>query len=530
MPRVRRNGEVEQQRSAIVYCRVSSKIQEEEGTSLQSQADAGVKHAAQLGYSVGRITKEVYTGTELWDRPLLSRDRADLKAGTFHALIAYSTDRLSRDPIHLAIVAEECERAGAELIFVTEPLDTSPEAALIRYVKGYAAKLEHAKIRERTLRGKRTRAESGKLPNAGADLYGYIKNRALGTRSIHEPEAAVVRQIFHWVAVERIPMRDVLRRLNTSGTPSPSVRKFSFSDPGRVPRWGQGAISRLLRDPAYKGEAYAWRWMGGGRRGNGHVVNPVVRDKSEWIPMPAGNTPALVSAQQWQDAQDRLDTNRGEATRNETRPYLLRGFIRCSVCGRRMRASPEHGGVRTYRCASRETPAGACGGARVPAEFIEAAVWQEVDRRLRDPALIETEAAAARSRGADASAATELLSTRRSLTRLDQQQERLVARYRTSDDATFPWELIEREVARVEREKSELRATIGRLEARATSQAAVAAKVEQLSAYCARVSRKLDRFSFDEKRFAFDAIGLQVHASGRDWRVEGDLFPLSSGI
>jgi hypothetical protein len=111
------------QRSAVMYCCVSTRAQEDQGSSLEPQSAEGVKHAGLLGHTVGSTTNKVYTGTELWDRPLLSRDRADLRAGTFQTLIAQATDRLSRDPIHLAIVAEECERAGAELIFVTEPLD-----------------------------------------------------------------------------------------------------------------------------------------------------------------------------------------------------------------------------------------------------------------------------------------------------------------------------------------------------------------------------------------------------------------------
>src|SRR5437870_4675666 len=116
-------------RLAVVYCRVSTKGQKD-GTSLQTQADACIKHAESLGYGVGRVTKEVFSGAELWDRPQLSRDRADLKSGVFHALICYSTDRLARDPIHLCIVAQECERDGVEMIFVTEPLDNSPEGML----------------------------------------------------------------------------------------------------------------------------------------------------------------------------------------------------------------------------------------------------------------------------------------------------------------------------------------------------------------------------------------------------------------
>jgi predicted site-specific integrase-resolvase len=104
---------------ALIYCRVSTKQQELEGTSLDSQEERCRQKAQELGYEVGRVTREVYTGAELWDRPLLSRDRANIRARQFQALVVYATDRLARDPIHLAIIAEECERAGVDLIFVT---------------------------------------------------------------------------------------------------------------------------------------------------------------------------------------------------------------------------------------------------------------------------------------------------------------------------------------------------------------------------------------------------------------------------
>ena len=57
---------------ALVYARVSTTKQGEEGTSLDSQAYACIAHAEKLGYQVGRITKEMYSGAELFDRPKLS--------------------------------------------------------------------------------------------------------------------------------------------------------------------------------------------------------------------------------------------------------------------------------------------------------------------------------------------------------------------------------------------------------------------------------------------------------------------------
>ena len=50
------------------------------------------------------------------------------------ALVAYAVDRLGRDPIHVGIIGQECDRWGCALIFVSEPLDTSNEGQLIAYV------------------------------------------------------------------------------------------------------------------------------------------------------------------------------------------------------------------------------------------------------------------------------------------------------------------------------------------------------------------------------------------------------------
>src|SRR5512138_1574749 len=88
---------------AIIYCRVSTKSQQEEGTSLETQERGCTKYAEGLGYSIGRVTKEVYSGAELWDRPLLSKDRDEIRAGRYQALICYAVDRLSRSVAHLAI-------------------------------------------------------------------------------------------------------------------------------------------------------------------------------------------------------------------------------------------------------------------------------------------------------------------------------------------------------------------------------------------------------------------------------------------
>jgi site-specific DNA recombinase len=506
-----------------------------------------VKHAESLGYEVGRMTREVYTGAELWDRPKLASDRADLKAGRFQALVAYSTDRLSRDPIHLAIIADECNRSGVELVFVTEPLEASPEGALIRYVKGYAAQMEREKIRERSLRGRKARVLNGKIHGAGRELFGYTRDKEAGKRLVNAEEAAIVRLIFQQFVGERMALREIAQRFNDEGLASPSLRKVVYPDADHIPAWGKSTIRRILKDPAYKGETIAWRWKQIAKSGKCEL-----RPEEENIHLPKGTTPALVSKDQWDKAQELLSRNKGGASRMVDDPFLLRRLVICSVCGRSMRAEREHG-LRVYRCSSRETHTGPCGSSRVSAENtipiystlrdaagrvlkpdeetrkvlateqgVEEWVWEQIASLLRDPATIENELKRRRDEGSDAVLQSDLAAATKSLAKVKRQQERLVTLYAASDD-DFPLDLVKEQIKSAVQEAERWEATISDLEARL---AQGQLRIEQLGAlqeYCERVAQNLETFGIEEKRLALKALGITVKANGRDWRLDGEV-------
>jgi site-specific DNA recombinase len=86
---------------------------------------------------------------ELWERPQLTALRDAVRHDQVDVVVAYAIDRLSRDPVHLGVVLSEADHHGARIEFVSEPLDESPEDQLIRFVRGYAAKVEQAKLVER---------------------------------------------------------------------------------------------------------------------------------------------------------------------------------------------------------------------------------------------------------------------------------------------------------------------------------------------------------------------------------------------
>lgn len=236
-------------KTAAVYLRVSTKQQREDGSSLASQAEQCLALARAEGYEVpdGYICQEDWPGTEL-ARPELDRVRELVRQRLIVALIAYSTDRLSRSPIHVGLIAEECQKNGVKLVFVSEPLDASPEGMLISYVKGYAAQLERVRILDRTCRGKLARARSGKLPQGtGRGMYGYRYEGGKdgsGKRVVVDQEAQVVRRMFQ-LASEGFSAHRIAKALNIDDIPS-----FNGG------RWQPRVVLRMLHNSVYSGKTY----------------------------------------------------------------------------------------------------------------------------------------------------------------------------------------------------------------------------------------------------------------------------------
>jgi site-specific DNA recombinase len=505
---------------AAIYCRVSTTGKEEDGSSLGTQEAACREFVAESGGGVDEeyALRETHSGGELWERPALTRLRDGMRAHRFDAVVCYAVDRLSRDPYHLALLITEAEHAGVAIHFVTETLDATPIGRLILQVQGFAAQLEREKFRERSMRGKRAVLQSGRLVGNGTHPYGYRHDKGRGVRVVEETEAAIVRQMFDWVAADGCSVREVTRRLRERGIPPPGTGKFAYAEEADR-RWGPSQVLRMLRNPAYKGETYALRYTADHhKRGK-----PDLRAADEWFRLPDHLTPAVVAPETWEMVQRRLSTNTGDATRSVRIPALLRGHIFCPLCGRRMNPEMDHGHLR-YRCGSR-TALAPCGAPQLTAAEVERWAWQRVAAALMDPRLIAAGAAAYETGGMTEATARDRDTARRELQKIEAQQRRYLDRFGDSDNPDFPWNLVEEKIVALQRDRARWQATLD------TSERLVAATRREdrqrrdLSEWCARVAANLPTLDFATKRLALDVLGVRVTACGREertWRISFD--------
>jgi site-specific DNA recombinase len=535
-------AQTREQVRAAIYCRVSTTGQEEKGSSLDTQEASCRKYAAEHGMVVDEslVIREVYSGAELYDRPQLSALRDYIRRKRVNALIVHDIDRISRHPGHLAVLQMEAEHAGVELVFVLTPLDSTPEAQLIAYIKGWAGFVERERIRERSMRGRRAVLDRGMIYNVGSELFGYRRDRERGVRVIHEEEAVVVRRIFREI-VEGKSLRTLAAELNKEGVPAPSAGKRNFSiDSGMSARWGNSGLTRILRNEAYRGETIAQKWQ---VDGNGGVK---MRDESEWVRLGDHVTPAIVSPELWEMAQRRGSANQLQrrdqlataATRNKERPVLLRGLVFCGVCGRPMSvdsqtvANPDN--RRIYRCTSRLRDGKACGARTIRTNTLDPWVWGQIETILLQPERIAEAIAWMREQGVDETLIGERESTQRLVEKLAGSQDRLARRLTEAEDDTL-FNLLAAETKRIASDLGEARARLAEIDKRLAEQEAAVVRVEDLQGYVERVRANMDEMTFERKRDAVVALVERVIVNADEpdsWRIEASIPTLTeaSGI
>jgi site-specific DNA recombinase len=387
-----------------LYARVSSDRQAEERTIASQLAALRERITADGGQREGELefVDDGYSGATLL-RPALERLRDHVAQGALDRLYVHSPDRLARKFAYQAVLLDEFRRAGLEVVFLNHALGESPEGDLLLQVQGVIAEYERAKIQERVRRGKLHAARTGQVSVLGSAPYGYryvTKSAGDGTArfAIVPEQARVVQQIFAWVAQDRLSLREVCRRLEKLGKPSP--RGLS--------RWGSTTVAAILNNPAYQGQA-------GFRRR--HVVprQPELRPRRGHAEVPRQArsivrcpepifipVPALVDAEQFVAAAEQLAENRRRhRQRRSGARHLLQGLVVCSRCGYAFHGGVLHGdrgpcspSYRYYRCGSSHAvgaDAIRCDVRSVRAERLEAAVWQDVCDLLRQPHKIEEE-------------------------------------------------------------------------------------------------------------------------------------------
>ncbi len=357
-----------------LYARTSQ--EKDDAFSLDSQIAAMRQFAKANGLPVPDEYefREEFTG-RLIDRPKLSTLRSLIKEGKVKSVVVYATDRLARKVGVADLILDEILSSGVKLYNVswgTNVRDT-PEDRLRFNFEATFSDFERRKITERTMRGKKDKVSQGIYLGTGKAPYGYKKvgKKREMRLEIVEEHAEIVRQIFHWYAVERIGVEAIMRRLY--GTPTPSevegVRPFPHKRRARG-EWSDATLYLILKNSAYAGSAISY----------GSQVE----------------VPAIIEPELFALAKERLAVGKQQSYRNQEYEYLMARRLKCAFCGYSIQSHPfyKNGEVHIlyYRCPSwrpaKAKPKCALPGFR--GDVVDSTVWEWVRNLILYPETLRS--------------------------------------------------------------------------------------------------------------------------------------------
>ena len=135
---------------AFGYCRVSTTDQQDEGVSLSNQQERVRNWASANGHDLAGMYVEARSGGRADNRPELKKAMAAAcREGGI--LVVYSLSRFSRSVRDTLALADQLERAGANLASLSESLDTStPVGRMFFQLMSVLSEFERNQLRQRT--------------------------------------------------------------------------------------------------------------------------------------------------------------------------------------------------------------------------------------------------------------------------------------------------------------------------------------------------------------------------------------------
>ena len=468
---------------------------------------------------VAEFCDDGHSGARL-DRPGLDALRDAAQAGLIERVWCLSPDRLARVYAYQVIVLDELGRHGVSVRFTdAPPLDDDPQARLLTQVQGVIAEYERAKIAERYRRGKLFRSRAGEVL-AWRIPYGYRRQprdaHGPARLDVFEPEAAMVRRIFHDAAVGGRSLREIIRRLAADQIPPPT---------GRGQLWRPSTLSNLLRNEAYIGRIYVNRTEAVPDPRPGKRSRQVPRPREDWI---AIAVPAIIDEQIFEAAHRAgRDNSQWSPRRAEPGQWLLRGLVKCGVCRVGVNCHKRRGrdGAwnRYYHCRNHDPiKAGGddrrCPERNIRSDALDDFVFDQVRAALLRPDVLTAgeQALAVRTPTPDDELlAAELARLDRKLDATDAERRRLLDAYQAG---LLELPELHRRAADIQQRRRDLEQRRDALTAQRQQLTRDNQLRHRVRHFASRVLAVIDTLDFDQKQTLLRLVVEEVHVTG--WHVQ----------
>lgn len=344
-------------RKAIIYARVSTARQADDGLPVESQIEQCRAKAAALGATVVAVFRDDGVSGRTARRPAFLEAIEYCEAHRVELFVCWSTSRFARNRLDAALHKRMLQTVGTRLVYASQDFGESDDGWLAEAIIEVMDEQLSRTIAKDTRRSMRKNAEDGYW-NGGVAPFGFAsvadgKRRRL---AVLEHEAVIVRLAARRY-IDGSGCKDVAAWLNDAGL----LR--------RGQAWSKASVRAMLTNPANAGLV---RWKDG--------ANEIVT---------AGAHPAILSEGDYTMIIDMMGARRarniGGRPRSEA---VFSGILRCGHCDAAMatETATGRGDVRYhyYNCRAWLTGTG-CESRRVRVDLVDPPLVSAICDRVFTP-------------------------------------------------------------------------------------------------------------------------------------------------
>jgi len=243
-------------KDAVLYTRVSSREQEQEGFSLGAQSKLLREYAVKNDVRIVETFEDVETAKMAGRKQFSEMVKFLERNPSCRAVLVEKTDRLYRN-FRDAVTLEDLD---VEIHLVKEnqviSKDSKSQSRLMHGIHVVLARSYSENLREEVKKGQRAKAETGIFP--GHPPFGYRNNKAERTIEVHPENAVIVNRVFSSYATGTFSLVQLSKHIQKE-----TGKKISKTN-----------LDKMLKNPFYSGY---FVWSGTTYKGTHEcIIHPVL--------------------------------------------------------------------------------------------------------------------------------------------------------------------------------------------------------------------------------------------------------------
>lgn len=362
---------------AVIYARVSTQRQADDGVSMESQIEQCRIKARALGSEVVEVFRDDGVSGRTDKRPGFQAALAYCAAHRVSHLVCWSTSRFGRNLEEALKNTKQLLEWGTRAAYVHQDIDLDTDAGwMLGVMTGMMDEIYSRNVARDTLRSMITASRDGFFVGGRAP-FGYQIDK-VGKRSklgLHEDHAAIVRKMYELALNESLGAQSVALRMNAAGL----LRN------GKT--WSKNSVMLILKNPSYMGV---------------RLFNQIKFKTRENKPaeevVQVASHPAIVSKEDFEKVQAMMkERSPHEVGGTAKSCFVFTGLLTCGICGQALQitnGTGRNGSLYNYygclahkkgkvRCSLRNFPAEKFDGWMID-ELLDKVLTVEVAKQVID--------------------------------------------------------------------------------------------------------------------------------------------------